>query len=615
MSFNSADSNKQKNPKETLPKRAEIVNRQVSTKIKELALQSGLTELQAVIVASRLKEEDLYRETNSQEKAQALLKKIVFPKLSNLQHPNLLKNADQAANIIANAIESDGKIVLATDYDTDGVTSAWIATHALTDYFNVPADRIIQVLGERKSGYGITDEVVTRILAIKEPIDLVISADQGSSDEPRIRKLKEKGIPVCVTDHHQIPKEGVPVSALCTVNPQQDGCEYDENIAGCFVIFLVMSKVRTELIKRNRIPETTPSLKPLTSNVALGTVADSVSLKSINNRAIIYSGLKIINQFESVTWQALHALNNNNEQPINAEYLGFQVATRINAASRVSDVTTAFNFLNANNFSDAQNYLDQLDLDNLNRREQQSVMLDQAKEFAKNIFHKEKYSMTIKMDGNAGIQGIIASSIGEKYGLPTIAMTDLKDGFLAGSGRGIIESIDLRKAFQSMSEQKTDLFKSMGGHKGAVGCMIPIEYFDDFSQLFENAIQRQIGDISPILKVETDGELNDWQLEPSLINELNVLEPYGREWEKPLFSGNFFIKSLRAVGKDKTHLSLKLSTINGKKTLNAIYFNCVQDGVSPFSMDSEITCVYQPSLNTYFGKTTLQLKIQTAKKI
>ena len=109
--------------------------------------------------------------------------------------------------------------------------------------------------------------------------------------------------------------------------------------------------------------------------------------------------------------------------------------------------------------------------------------------------------------------------------------------------------------------------------------------------------------------------LEDWQLNPSLIDELNQLEPYGRGWEKPLFSGEFFIESLRTVGKDKNHLSLKLSLSSGNKTLNAIYFNCVQDGEIPFYVGNEIRCAYQPSLNVYYGKTSLQLKIQTAQLV
>lgn len=607
MLINSAQP--QTNQKTVLNSESILIERPFSDKVYQQALELGLTPLQANLVARRLCETDINDDTTDN-----LLEKILFPKLLHLQHPKLLKNADLAACHIADAIESEGQIVLATDYDTDGVTSAWIATRALIDYFNVPASRITQVIGNRKTGYGITDEVVNRILSIKEKIALVISADQGSSDEPRIRKLAEKGIPVCVTDHHQIPADGIPKSAICTVNPQQEGCQYDKTVAGCFVIFLVMGQTRTELIQRGLIDKNAPSLKPLMMNVALGTVADSVSLKSPNNRSAVLAGLSEINQLKHPSWQAMHTLNNHNNQPFNAEYLGFQVATRINAASRVSDVTTAFQFLNAVDFHQAQQMLDQLEEDNQDRRNQQEAMLEQAKAIADQRYAPGKFSLALKLQGNAGIQGIIATRIGEAYGLPTLAMTDLKDGFLAGSGRAIIPSVDLREAFQWMSEQDNDLFESMGGHKGAAGCMIPLEKYDVFEALLEQAIRRQLNDEVPQRIIETDGTLAPWQLTPDLITELNQLEPYGRDWDKPLFSGDFFVKSFRVVGQTQIHLSLKLQATDGR-VLSGIFFNALDNADSPlpFEVGQEIRCAYQPALNHFMGKTSLQLRLTHAE--
>ncbi|HHT00371.1 MAG TPA: DHH family phosphoesterase, partial [Thiomicrospira sp.] len=236
-------------------KSPKIVQRTLNPEVYEACKTLGLSDLQARLVAQRKKETDNLSET-------------VFPKLKHIQHPDQLKNSYQAALIISEAIHSDGVIVLATDYDTDGVTSAWVAMTALIDFFNVPRARVKHVIGDRKTGYGITDEVVERILAIEEPISLVISADQGSSDEPRIQRLKEANIKVCVTDHHQMPIEGPPQSAACTVNPQQDGCEYDKTVAGCFVIFLVMTQVRKVLIEQGHLPKEAPSLKALSLNVA-----------------------------------------------------------------------------------------------------------------------------------------------------------------------------------------------------------------------------------------------------------------------------------------------------------------------------------------------------------
>ncbi|MGC9385366.1 MAG: single-stranded-DNA-specific exonuclease RecJ [Hydrogenovibrio sp.] len=589
------------------PKTPRITERQPNREIFEAALAIGLTPLQAKLVGQRLQPSDLPPGILADE-----VRKLVFPKLQYLQHPKELKNADTAARLIADAVESNGQIVLATDYDTDGVTSAWVASHALIDYFGVPAHRLEHVISERREGYGITDEVVDRILAIEAPIDLVISADQGSSDEARIQRLANQGIPVCVTDHHQIPLEGTPASAICTVNPQQPGCQYDQTVAGCFVIFLVMTQVRQELIRRGRIPKDSPSLKSLTSNVALGTVADSVSLKSLNNRAVVLSGLADINGLNQPAWQALRQMHDNQGQAFNAEYLGFQVATRINAASRVSDVTTAFKFLNATSLAEASRHLKQLDEDNLERRQQQEIMLAQARQQAEQLYHEAKFTLCIQMQGNAGIQGIIASRIGDAFGLPTIAMTDLQDGYLAGSGRGIVPDIDLREAFQWMAEQHSGLFESMGGHKGAAGCMIAIEKYAVFSELFEEAIRCQLKGQAPIPTLDTDGTLTDAQLTPALIQELSQLEPYGREWPKPIFQGTFTLIESRCVGQTQTHLAVKLQGESGA-VFSGIYFHAKSsaDTPDPFQPPQKVLCVYQPDLNTFHGRTRLQLKIVT----
>lgn len=580
-------------------KTPKILSRTANKAVFQEAKNLGLSDFQAMLIANRTERTEH-------------LDEIVFPKLKHIQHPSALKNIELAAEIITKAIQGDGVIVLATDYDTDGVTSAWVATTALCDYFGVDKARIIHVIGDRKTGYGITEDVVKRILEIEQPIELVISADQGSSDEERIAMLKSHGINVCVTDHHQIPIDGTPKSAVCTVNPQQQGCEYDKTIAGCFVIFLVMTQVRQTLIQQDMLDKNTPSLKYLALNVALGTVADSVSLKSPNNRAIVHTGLQLINMFQSPAWQALRQLNDNQGMPFDAEFLGFQVATRINAASRVSDVTTAFNFLTAAHINDASYFLKQLDEDNQNRRTQQEVMLEQAKNQALQKYNDNTYSLALKLTGNAGIQGIIASRIGEQYGVPTVAMTDLEDGFLAGSARGIVPEIDLRQAFQWMSEQKTDLFVSMGGHKGAAGCMISIEFYSEFEQLFEQAVKNQLGDKAPVPTIETDGELQDWQLTPQLMEDINALEPFGREWPKPMFSGKFTIVQIKEVGQTKLHLSCKLQTQSGT-VIQTIYFNAKQsaDDATPFIKGDKVECSYQPSLNHFAGRTTLQLRINS----
>ena len=591
----------------SMTKTAKILQRPIQTEVYQAALGLGLSEIQARLVAQRL---------NHVDKLEA----IIQPQLKHLQHPRDLKNSEQAAELIADAIQSDGLIVLSTDYDVDGVTSAWVAYHALIDYFGVPEERIVCIISQRKDGYGMNDEVCNQILSLDQKVDLVISADQGSSDEPRIARLAQAGIRVCITDHHQIPDDGPPKSATCVVNPQQDGCEYDKTIAGCFVIFLVMTQVRQALIQRGYLPQSSPSLKDLAMHVALGTVADSVSLQSPNNRAIVLAGLGLINRFQHPAWQAMRKLNNNQNRPYNAEFLGFQVATRINAASRVSDVSTAFHFLNAATPEQAFRLLQQLEADNEERKAQQHTMLEQAMEKAKAIVHDGKYSLALDLQGNAGIQGIIATRVGEKFGLPCVALTYLDDGSMAGSGRGIVPELDLSLAFQWMEQQQPDLFLSRGGHKGAAGCQIPAQYFSRFSELMEQAVKNQLGDQPPTPIIETDGELNNQWFTPAIVQEIEQLEPFGREWPQPQFHGRFQIQDLKVIGQTQTHLSFKLMHEQGGLPINAVYFGALEQAPEtadqiPFSRKDWVECVFQTSLNHFMGKTSLQLRVQYMQKI
>ncbi|WFE68525.1 DHH family phosphoesterase [Thiomicrospira sp. R3] len=581
-----------------------IVQRPFNQTVYKSALALGLTSLQAKLVAQRLDCDELLNE-------------IVFPQLKHLQHPSQLKNALQAAQLIADAIQDQGLIVIATDYDTDGVTSAWVAHRALLDHFNVDQARLIHLIGERKNGYGITDEMCDQILALQQPVSLVISADQGSSDEPRIARLAQVGIKVCVTDHHNIPEEGPPASATCTVNPQQAECDYDKTIAGCFVIFLVMTQVRHVLIQRGVLATDAPSLKNLTRHVALGTIADSVSLKSPNNRAIVLAGLQQINQFDHPAWQAFRQFNNNNDLPYNAEFLAFHVASRINAASRVNDVTSAFHFLNANDIEQAKQHLQQLEADNLERRQQQESMMQQAFEKAAELFHPQRFSLAIALEGNAGIQGIIASRVGEKYGLPTVAMTDLNDGTLAGSGRGVVPEVDLIQAFNWIESQYPSMFIAKGGHKGAAGCQIKFDDYPQFTELLEQAMKLQLGDAVPTPVVETDGELEGSWLTIDLITQLEKLEPYGREWPQPQFEGRFKVLDVRTIGKTQTHLSLRLMPQTANQPIKAVYFGALEQAGDPlpFNHDDWIRCVFQPKLNRYMGRDSLQIMLQLAYKV
>lgn len=581
------------------------------------ALNQGLSPLAARLLSQRL--------TQQQLNPQQDVSHWINPQLKHLQHPKDLKNGVEAAKLIAQAIMGDGLIVLATDYDTDGVTSAWVGYQCLTQYLGVHQDRVQCVISERADGYGLTPELCDRIIALDQPIDLVISADQGSSDEQQIAYLAEKGIGVCVTDHHQIPVAGPPASAACIVNPQLEGCEYDKNICGCFVLFLVMSQVRQQLISLGHLPEDTPNLKPLLHGIALGTIADSVSLKSLNNRAVVKAGLQQMNQFNHPVWQAVQQAHPQKPSQLTAEFIAFQIASRINAASRVNDVQNAFRFINADNLNDALTAFAQLDLDNTQRQHQQSQMMILAKAQAEAQLKHHPFCLVIALEGNPGIQGIIAARIGEQYGLPTIALTQLNDQDYAGSGRAIVEQVNLILAFNQIAAQHPDLFISKGGHKAAVGCQIPIAQLELFRRDINQNIKSQLNDEQPKLTLHSDGSLSSEQLNLNVIKDIEALEPYGRDWPSPRFDGEFELVEWRCVGKQAQHLSLKLRLTQATRahphplhTLNAIYFNAPAALMTQLealetqaiaSQNPLVHCLYQAQRNDFMGRSQLQLRI------
>lgn len=254
-----------------------IVTRSSNESLYRRALESGLSELQARLLASRL------------PGYEGELAPLVTPSLRYLVHPQKLADGRRAAERIAEAVVEGESIGILTDYDVDGITSHVVIRRTLVELFGVPEHRLHSLIGHRIfDGYGISLPLVERTLALTPQPTLVITADCGSSDEPRIARLKAAGIDVVVSDHHALPEEGPPASAYACVNPTRKDCDYpDATIAGCMVAWLVMSLARGVLIEWGALPAATPKLSPWLSYVALGTVADCVSLgASPANRAV-----------------------------------------------------------------------------------------------------------------------------------------------------------------------------------------------------------------------------------------------------------------------------------------------------------------------------------------
>ncbi|MDN6297598.1 MAG: DHHA1 domain-containing protein [Halomonas sp.] len=570
------------------------------------AQAQGRSELHARLLASRLP--DYAGE----------LAPLITPSLRYLTHPEKLADGRRAAERIAEAVAEGESIGILTDYDVDGITSHVVIRRTLVELFGVPEHKLHSLIGHRIfDGYGISLPLVERTLALKPLPTLVITADCGSSDEPRIARLKAAGIDVVVSDHHALPEEGPPASAYACVNPTRKDCDYpDETIAGCMVAWLVMSLARGVLIEWGALPETTPKLSPWLSYVALGTVADCVSLgASPANRAVVTQGLALINRMDAPCWRAMAERLGPDSVPFNAETLAFQMGPRINARSRLDDPYAALHFMLAESDAVAVRQLGILEDDNQSRKAIEAEMAAEARALAAAELAANAPAVVVFVeDGHPGVQGIVASRLVQTYGRPALVLTRAAaPGMLTGSGRSI-DGLHLRDALQRAHELAAEALPRFGGHSGAAGIGVPEERLAEFKAAFLQAVGEQLGDTPLYPKLWTDGELGAAQLDLATLDELEALGPYGREFDPPLFEGHFLVESLRPVGADGTHLMMELSI--GALTLKAIWFRALTPGELPaFALGDTLHCAYKLNRNRFRGRESLQLMVEHAEPV
>lgn len=536
------------------------------------------------------------------------------PRLKEIPAPQLLKNCDVAVGRIVTAINKGENIGLVTDYDVDGLSSSAVAQKAFKDCFCVDKALVHSFVGSRlQDGYGITDQLCARILVHKPSISLLITADCGVSDEKRLARLKGAGIDVIVTDHHLVPEDEFPSSACTVVNPQQQDCSYpDKAISGCMVCWLVLSAVRTRLLEDGLVPAQTPTLISLLDYVALSTIADSVSLLSPTNRAVVRYGLMEMNNFTRPCWQVMEF----GSRPIarlNEEDLAFQVSPRINGAGRMADPQLALDFLMADREDAAKQYFARLTETNTLRKKCETQNVDLAHQLI-GEGEPDKGIVLYHPDFHPGILGILASRLAESYGVPAVVFAGTPvGGVLAGSSRtsGTVHIRDMLAQAQKIERctGQEDII-SFGGHRGAAGIKIHQKGLESFRRNFFSALSMAAvgGNGLPIL--ETDGSLAPDEINLDTLDEIGNLAPFGQYFAAPVFSNEFTVVSAKFVGKDKDHLQLVLS-IN-KRQFRGIWFRALTKDRGKVAMTTpgrKIQCVYQLSGNAFRGKTNLQLCI------
>ncbi|MDO8954898.1 MAG: DHHA1 domain-containing protein [Gammaproteobacteria bacterium] len=537
--------------------------------------------------------------------------------LADMNSPFLMQDMQRAAERVLKAIAQNEVIGIETDHDCDGQTSHAVLILGLCEILHHPRDKIQSYIGHRMNeGYGLSESVVQRILSNPIRPSLLITADNGSADEPRIAMLKAVGIDVIVTDHHAIPSEGIPLSAYACLNPTREDCKFpDPYIAGCMVAWLLLAATRRLMIEAKLLKLTAPSMTELLDYVAVGTVADCVSMaRSVNNRVAVQYGLNKINEMRRPCWQALKPLL---RKPIvSAEDLGFIVGPLLNSDGRLSDAFGAVSFLLAETLQEAGPWAQALWQHNQTRKTIQRGITQGAMSSAELQVEAGKLSLAIFLeDGHAGVHGISASKIKDAFGRPTIIFSpkQLEPELISGSARSI-DCVDIRQALQVIADGNPGLMIKFGGHKGAAGLTIRQADFEQFSAAFEQAVAKQIRpeQVGPI--IWTDGPF-EAVANLDLIEQINTLLPFGREFEAPIFEANCKVQSIRAVGQDGIHFQLTL--LCDTQLLTAIWFNACEQGEHhlPVNVGDTVHTAFSLSENVFRDQRSVQCQIHYLQAI
>jgi single-stranded-DNA-specific exonuclease len=497
------------------------------------------------------------RKITSVETAESFLS----PKLGALRDPFLIKDMDEAAELVSNFITEKRKITIYGDYDADGVT----ATALLVEYLSGFGTPVSFYIPHRlEEGYGLNEAAIRRIAA--DNTDLIVTVDCGINALLEITLAKQLGMEVIVTDHHQLPPAFKPVCP--TVNPMRGDCTFPfKELSGVGLAFYLAIAVRSRLREKGFFKdEAEPDLRRYLGLVALGTVADIVPLTE-ENRILVKSGLGMLSRSGKPGIQALVGVSGIKEgQGISADDIAFRLAPRLNAMGRLGPAGDAVRLMITEDEAEASSIATLMDSLNAQRQAlQNEIFLECCVRIEKMEDLEERRTIVLFDPGwHRGVVGIVASKIVETFGRPTLLFA-VEGELLRGSGRSI-NGFNLYRTLSDLG----GLLKQFGGHENAAGVTLEYKNIEEFCDRFEGLARERIGTTDVATRIEADARLDFESIDGRILEELKMLPPFGCQNPQPVFwGGPVTVVSSRVVGKD--HLKLKLR--ENKMTVDCIAFH------------------------------------------
>lgn len=555
--------------------------------------------------------------------------------MSTLHSPFMLKGMKEAIEIIVSAIKEQKKIRVIGDYDIDGICSGYILTTGIEKLggivdFDVP-ERIAD-------GYGLNERLIQK--AYNDKVELLITCDNGIAAADQIDMAKKLGMSVVVTDHHEVPfeivneeKRYILPNADAVIDQKQPECSYPfKELCGAGIAYKVISALYDTYIDNNdceiRINKA-EFLKEFLVFAAIATVGDIVELVG-ENRTIVKNGLQYISDIGNKGLDALIDANELKGKKINSYHISFVIGPCINAGGRLDTARKAYELFRC--LSDEKANEKAIELKNINdeRKEMTLLYTKKALDMINGCeeYRNQKVLVVYLKDCHESLAGIIAGRIKEIYYKPVFVLTDCENG-VKGSGRSIDgysmyeEMVKADARYRKEYSEDKHLFIKYGGHKMAAGLSID----KDNVEILRKYLNESDGITEELLveKVWIDVALPFEYLTENFINQLEMLEPFGRANEKPVFAEKCRINRIKIFGNNRNVISMNVSNEKGTSIEavcfedSEIFMDYLKNKYSNQDIEAamngkenklRLNIIYYPELNEYRGYKNIRVVIK-----
>lgn len=520
-------------------------------------------------------------------------RRFLQPRREELYDPFLLADMERAVELILTAVEKQDGICIYGDYDVDGIT----ATSILYLFLKAIGGAVQYYLPDRmRDGYGLNEGAVRELAG--RGIRLLVTVDTGISAVREVALAKELGLTVVVTDHHECQELLPAADAVIDPKRPDDGYPFKQ-IAGAGVAFKLIcaltDRLRAAGAKTDRLPDPFDYIEL----AALGTVSDLMPLID-ENRVFVKEALQRMKKTENQGLKALLAAAEIEPDKISSGAMAFRLGPRLNAAGRMGDASRGVELFIADNPERATALAQELNEENKRRQETENRITEEALAKIAESGDQSKILVVAGEGWHHGVIGIVASRLLERFYRPVIVLA-IEGEKAVGSARSVAGF----NLFEALCSCK-DLFSKFGGHEMAAGMTLPVKDIDEFRQRLNEYAEDKLTEelLTPLEPVDFVIELPEVSL--SLLEEMELLAPYGQGNPEPKFLVESHLAEIRQMGKENQHLRLGLR--RGRTLIDGVAFFEGQEA-DRLSTDFEVKAAGSFQINEWNGIKKPQLML------